>query len=128
MLVHVDVVGRPSLQIVDVLLFGQAQDEIRLLAVHLFKDCLEGILGLVRVVVVKFVHVEGKVGQHLIVELVEDLIFQGVFALDFPEHIAESHEHAALIQHVPDFAKDCLAREEVQGLPNCYQIEFLFLT
>lgn len=128
MLVHVDIVGRPSLQIVYVLFFGQVQDKISLFSIHLFEDCLKGILGFVRVMVMEFVHVEGKIRQHLIVELIEDFIFQRILALNFSEHITESHKHTALIEHVPYLLKGGFAWEEVQSLPNCYQIEFLFLT
>ena len=40
-------------------------------AVYLLKDLFEGVLGFVCVVVVQLVHIEGKVGEHSLVKLVE---------------------------------------------------------
>lgn len=128
MLVHVDIVGGPSLQVVDVVFFGKAQGKISLLSINLLEDYLKGVLCFVRVVVMEFVHVEGEIGEHLVVEVIEVVIFHRILALNFSEHIAESYKHAALIKHVPYLLKGGLAWEEVQCLSNRDQIEFLFLT
>jgi hypothetical protein len=69
-------------------------------------------------VVVQFVHVEGEVGQHLVVELVEEGVFHWILAVDLPQDVPENHEHSVVVEHVAELAVGLLAREEVQGLSN----------
>ena len=53
--------------------------------------------------VVKFIHVEGEVRQHLIIELIEVRIFQGIIAVNLSKYIAKDHKHSSLIEHLLDF-------------------------
>lgn len=83
LLVLADVVSRPCLEVVNVLILGEFKDEIGLFPVDLAKDFLERVLLLVCVVSVQLVHVEGKVRQHLVVEFVEVFVLFWILAFDF---------------------------------------------
>lgn len=121
----IEVVCGPSLEVIDVLLAAHLDDQVTLLPVHFVEDLVEGEPDLISVVMVEFIHVEGKVGQHLVVELVEVAILLGILAVDLPKHITEHHKHASFIQHALDFSVGFLAGEEVQGLSHRYQVVFL---
>lgn len=127
MLCHVEIVGRPSLEVVDVLFSSHLNHEVSLLAIYFVKDLAEGKPHLISIVMMKLVHIEGKVREHLIVELVEVFIFQGVLAIDLPEYIPQYHEHASFIEHPLDLLVNLLAGKEMESLSHSDKIVFLIV-
>lgn len=127
MLSDVEVVGRPSLEVVDVLLPSHLNHQVGLLAIDLLKDFAEGEPHFISIMMMKLVHIKGKVREHLIVELVEVFILLGILTVDFPQDIAEDHEHASFIEHVLNFLIDLLAGKEVESLADSDKIVFLVI-
>lgn len=94
---HVEIISRPSLKIVDVLLSREGYHFISLLAIDLLEDFFEWVFGLVSVVVVKLVHVESEVRKHLLIEFVEELVLIWVCTMHLSQDISEQHEEPTLI-------------------------------
>lgn len=103
MLRHEKIVCWPCFQVINVFLPGPLDHQICLFPVDLIKDLREGISVFFCIMVVKFIHVEGEVRQHLIIELIEVRIFQGIIAVNLSKYIAKDHKHSSLIEHLLDF-------------------------
>jgi hypothetical protein len=127
MLCHVEIVGRPSLEVVDVLFSSHLNHEVSLLAIDFVKDLGKGKPHLISIVMMKLIHIEGKVRQHLVVELVEVFIFLGILAMDLPEDIPQYHEHASFVEHPLDFLVNLLAGKEMESLSDSDKIVFLIV-
>ena len=116
---HIKVVSRPGLQVTYVLLSSHLHHNISLLSVHFIEYLWKGVPSFICIVTMQLVHIKGKVRQHLIVELVEVVVFLRVLSMDFSKHISKDHKHSPIIQHAFDFSETSLASEEVESLPNC---------
>ena len=112
-LIHVDIIGGPSLQVIDVVILADLKHQVGLFAVHLIKHLIKGVFLLICIVPMQLVHIEGEMWQHLVVECVEVLVLIRVGTVDLSKDIPERHEHPTFVQHVSQFHQGLLSWEEV---------------
>lgn len=127
MLCDVEVVSWPCFQVIYVFFPAPFDSQITLLSVHFIENFFKRISILFWVVIVQFIHVEGKIRQHLVIELIEVRVFLRILAVNLSQYITENHKHATLIEHVFDFFVGFFSCEEVQSLSTSNKIVFLSL-
>lgn len=127
MLINVKIIGRPSFQIVNIVLFCNLDHKVCLFSLYFWKNFFKWVFLLISIVVMELIHIKCKIWKHFVIKFIEQFILFRILAMSFSQNISEYHKHSFLSQHFFQFIQHSFICEKVKGLTYCNHIEFICL-